>query len=169
MLARPELVDVDFAALTFKEHLNAIWAGVLAEELGWGRFDLDPTHTVVTMWARREDGTKDHYFIRLGAEYYDRWPPRVAFVDPQTWQPVKAACRWWPQIQCPTWLGLHLSHPLIEDQGQLICFSFTAEYYMVDHSPTEDAVWKQGIHTISGTLARLQEALMPPYYQKPSA
>jgi len=166
MLARPTPVDGEVAAVTFKSHLDELWASDLAMDNGWGRFTLDPIHAVITMWAVRPDGSRDHYFVRLGAEYYDQWPPTVCFVEPQQWQPVTNASRWWPQIACPEWLGLHLNHPSIS--RQLVCFSFTAEYYMVDHNPIEAAVWKPGVHTLAGTLTRLQEALKPPHYQKPS-
>jgi hypothetical protein len=168
MLGRPEPVDKEVAAATFKAHLDDVWSpSGIAKEDRWGRFELDPMHTIVVMWAVRSDGTKEHYFIRLGAEYYDRWPPTVAFVEPQHWQQVNSMGRWWPQVNCPPWLGLHLKHPSL--QGQLICFSFTAEYYMVDHNPNEEAVWKPGTHTLAGTLARLQEALRAPCYQQPSS
>jgi hypothetical protein len=94
MLARPTPVDCEIAAVLFKDHLDLLWANGIAEDNGWGRIPIDPIHSIVTMWASRPDGTKEHYFIRLGAEYYDRWPPTVKFVEPKEWKPVDSACRW---------------------------------------------------------------------------
>ena len=166
MLARPTPVDGEVAAVTFKSHLDELWTSSLAADNGWGRFTLDPIHVIITMWAVRQDGLREHYFVQLGGEYYDQWPPTVCFVEPQQWKPVGSASRWWPQIACPDWFGLHLSHPGIS--RQLVCFSFTAEYYMVDHTPILPAVWKPGVHTLAATLMRLQEILRFPHYQKPS-
>ncbi|SRR6266542_5736467 len=168
MLARPTPVDSEIAAVIFKEHLDELWANGLAERHGWGRLDLDRLHSVVIMWASRRDGTKDHYFVRLGAEFYDRWPPTVCFLDPTDWRPVTVAKRWWPQVNFPEWMKFHLNHQLNGQPSQLLCFSFTAEYYMVDHQPQELAVWKPGTHTLSATVTKLQEVLGQPYYQKPS-
>ena len=168
MLDRPTAVDPEVAELTFNEHLDELWRSGLPATHGWGRIPLNKLHTVIVLWADR-GGAKEHYFIRLGGEYYDRWPPSVSFVEPSEWQPVKANCRWWPAVNCPSWLGLHINHALNGNPGQLICFSFTAEYYMVDHNPGESAVWTPGVHTLSATLCRLQEALSPPYYHGPSA
>jgi hypothetical protein len=170
MLPRPEPVDAQVAAATFSAHLDELWEpGGIAHTHGWARFDVDPLSTIVTMRAERADGTKEHYFVRLGAVYYDAWPPTVAFVEPDKWMQGHVASRWWPQITLPPWLGMHLHHELGGRPGQLVCFTFTAEYYMTGHSPNAEAVWKQGVHTVAATLARLQEALRQPYYQKPSA
>jgi hypothetical protein len=169
MLARPTPVDSEIAAITFKDHLDSVWAEGLATNNGWGRFDIDRLHSVAIIWATRPDGTRDHYFVSLGAEFYDRWPPRVRFVDPADWKPVQTANRWWPTVTFPPWMQFHLNHGFNGEPGQLICFSFTAEYYMVDHQPEEAAVWKPGAHTVAATLTKLQEVLRPPYYQKPSA
>lgn len=169
MLATPVPLDVQVASATFEQHLNELWESPLRSDNGWERVVLDPLHCIVKIWACRPEGIKEQYFVRLGAEYYDQWPPTVAFVEPDTWLPVKTVSRWWPEIACPPWLGMHLNHPLAGNPGQLVCFSFTAEYYMVNHNPGEAAVWAAGTHTLAATLCRLQEALRPPYYKKPSA
>jgi hypothetical protein len=45
----------------------------------------------------------------------------------------------------------------------------TAEYYMSNHSPTDEQRWTQGRHTVAATLSRLAELLSPPNYGGPSA
>jgi hypothetical protein len=167
MLERPTSVDSEVAAVTFNDHLDMLWTNGIAAENGWGRIPLDPIHSIITMWATKPNDEKEHYFIRLGGEYYDRWPPTVSFVDPDEWKPIDKPCRWWPAINFPEWFRLHLNHPHVG--GQLVCFSFSAEYYMTPHTPSEAAVWTPGKHSLSATLTKLQEVLGKQYYQGRSA
>lgn len=171
MLQQPQPADPETGSAVFRADLDALWEpAAIAREEGWGRFDLDNLTTVVLMYAFRADGTKDHYFIRLGGQYYNGWPPTVAFVEPVLWSEPGGPSRWWPEINpTPPWLGMHLTHPLSGKPGQLVCFSFTAQYYMTAHQPSEDAVWDPLKHTVCATLTRLQEVLRPPYYKKPTA
>lgn len=168
----PALADAEIATATFSEHLAKYWAGGRPAQLGWERIDLLPLHTVIRMPARRTSAptTVDHYYIKLGAEYYDAAPPTVGFVVPELWTPAPSSSRWFPKIQTPPWFGLHDKYPYPDgQQRQLVCFTFSAEYYMTEHSPKETERWTQGRHTVAATLNRLAEILSPPYYQEPSA
>ena len=97
------------------------------------------------------------------------------FIDPNTGAEAKPGTRWWPTIEgasefgfsvatFPTEYVTRLGVPL----QQLVCFTATAQYYMVDHNPPEHTVWRQGDHTVARTLGRLHELLGPPFYKGPA-
>jgi hypothetical protein len=176
VLGRPALADPEIASATFKQHLDDLWSTSVPERRGWRRIVVDTMHEVVIMPATREDGTVDDYYVLLGAEYYDVWPTTTAFVIPKTWEEATPDSRWFPAFKaCPPWFWLHWPYGFPVEyalngsqQRQLVCFSGTAQYYMVDHNPEETAVWKQGDRTLSMTLSRLHEVLQQPWYAKPS-
>jgi len=129
-------------------------------------------YAVVRIPGVHADLHEDDYYVRLGAEYYDKWPPTASFVKPETWVLATASTRWFPtiQVQGIDWFGLHAPYKAnhngtIIELPQLLCFTFTAEYYMVQHSPREDSVWRQGYHTLAATLTRLAEVLQQPHYR----
>lgn len=174
MLGYPEKADPEIASATFAAHLNKFWAGSIPVELGLSRQTVDALHTLIGFEGVRADGKTDPYFVLLGAEFYDRWPPTAAFVDPDTLTPAADQTKWWPLLkpnQNPPWAALHNSYQFQLDgkTGQMICFTFTAEYYRAQHSPSEHAVWQQGRHTVAATISRLAELLRQPYYDRPSA
>jgi hypothetical protein len=169
--------DPEVAAAVFAQHLNAFWSTGRPQALGMERIIIDSLRSVIGLTARRASGKTDRYFVLLGAEYYDAYPPTVMFVRPSDagdWLEAKHGTVWYPLIkfppQPPPWFQLHPAQQ-IEGYGQprqLVCFSFTAEYYMTNHRPTETQTWVQGRHTVAATLNRLQEVLLPPLYQEPS-
>lgn len=172
MLGYPERADPEIAAATFWDHLDALWGGPAPTELGLTREKVDDLHSLIGLTAVRNTGHSDQYFVLLGAEFYDRWPPTAAFVEPQNRQPAPANSRWWPTVSPnPPWGALHNSYTFQLDgqTGQMLCFTFTAEYYRAQHSPPEYSVWKQGRHTVSATITRIAEILRQPYYRGPSA
>jgi len=170
VLPVPIRVDDEVAAARFKEHL-AWLNSPRAAELGLTLIKQERLHAIVKMSGSRADGQQDEYYLRLGADFYDKWPPTAGFVKPETWDLAACGTRWLPKIQCQgvNWFGLHAPY---NSNGlhlpQLLCFTFTAEYYMVPHSPPPDSVWRQGYHTLSATLSRLCEVLKHPHYQGPS-
>jgi hypothetical protein len=176
VIQRPALADPEVAAMLFKEHLDDLWSGGRPEKLGWRRTPVDALHEVVVLPAKRPDGTIDDYDILLGAEYYDRWPPTVAFVDPDTLAEARLGGRWFPELQVrPDWFALHDGFAFPAEYAlngstarQLVCFTGTAQYYMVDHQPPETTIWTPGRHTVSMVLMRLHEVLKQPFYLKPS-
>jgi hypothetical protein len=168
-------VDPEVAARTFHRHLDTYWANRDLDSNGWSRVVVDPLHSVVSIPAQRPDGTTEPYHFRLGAEYYDAFPPTVLIVArTEGWPRARAGTTWWPKLSHPGWLALHDSYRYTNGQGQsvegqLVCFSMTAEYYMSNHSPTESQRWQQGRHTVAATLSRLAAVLSPPHYIGPDA
>lgn len=171
MTTQPVPADPEIASAMFHRHLDDLWATGRPKEQGWGLIKLSELEVVVTLPAKRLDGTRDWYFLKLGAQYYDLSPPTVAFVNPVDWSPAAQGTRWFPVISPnPPWFGLHHETGFPDGtKRQLVCFSFTAEYYMTNHSPTPEIAWQKGRHTVAATLNRLAEVLLPLYYQRPSA
>jgi hypothetical protein len=170
----PVTTDPEVAAATFAQHLQQFFASGRGAGPGWGRKDLDPLTCVVRVPAVRADGTKDHYFVRLGAEYYPTWPPRTAFVTPLdggTYELAADGTRWWPrQNNQPGFaFGLHPSYRYPDGHHEpLICFSHTFEYYISSHSPSESERWDPARHTLAATLNRIAAVLTAPNYEGPS-
>lgn len=169
MLSMPIAVDPEIAAAKFKEDLGWL-TSPRAVQLGLELVKQEEMYAIVRIPALRENGVTDNYFVRLGAEYYDKWPPTAIFVQPDSWSRAEKDTRWLPTIQCQgiDWFALHSPYT---GGGvtlpQMLCFTFTAEYYMVSHSPPESSVWRQGYHTIAATLTRLAEVLKYPHYRGP--
>jgi hypothetical protein len=171
-------VDPEIGGPTLRRHLDSYWANKGLDGKGWQRRDLDDLHVVVTIPAIRADGQADDYHWRLGAEYYDAYPPTVLLVtDQEGWPRARAGTTWWPSFATrPDWFQIHDSSDFRDGSGQvfakgqqLVCCSVTAEYYMSDHNPTEAQKWVPGKRTVAATLSRLAEVLRPPYYGGPSA
>lgn len=171
MLSVPVRVDPEIAAAKFKEHLEWL-ASPRAVQMGLQLVKQEEMYAIVKIPAFKKDGNADDYFVRLGAEYYDKWPPTAIFVQPDTWDRAESGTRWLPIIQCQgiDWFALHSPY---NGGGvtlpQMLCFTFTAEYYMVSHSPAENSIWRQGHHTLTATLTRLAEVLKHPHYRGPGS
>lgn len=170
MLPVPVKVDEEIAAEKFNDHLKWVECPH-AEQLGLRLVKQERMYAVIRVPGIQIEKNEDDYYVRLGADYYDKWPPTAAFVKPETWELAGAGTRCFPKIQCQgiNWFGLHApycSGTIV--LPQLLCFTFTAEYYMVSHSPPQDSVWRQNHHTLSATLSRLAEVLKFPHYKGPS-
>ena len=170
MLPVPVKVDEDVAAEKFKEDLR--WLGTQrAAQLGLRLVKQDRMSAIIRILGVRANDEEDDYYVRLGADFYDKWPPTAAFVKPESWELATPAIRWLPTIQCQgiDWFLLHVPYKSGNvNLPQLLCFTFTAEYYMVSHSPPPNSVWRQGYHTLAATLSRLSEVLRHPHYRGPS-
>lgn len=172
-MAKLAKADPEVAAVTFAQHLDIFWSTGRPEASGMERTNIDSLHSVIGITAKQSSGKADRYFVLLGAEYYDAYPPTVMFVRPDdsgAWLEAKSGTIWYPTITFPLWFGLHDTYRIegFDQPRQLVCFSFTAEYYMTNHNPTETQRWVQGRHTVAATLNRLQEVLSFPLYQGPS-
>jgi hypothetical protein len=170
-VAPPSPADPEIAAATFEQHVRQLWETGRPDRLGWERSAVDPMHFVIKLPATRPNGQVDHYYFRLGAEFYDAAPPTVALVQPDAWTIAPEPSRWFPVFEPkPSWFGLHSAYAWPDGtKRQLVCFTLAAEFYMTDHSPQASELWQQGRHTVAATLYRLAEVLSPPYYQRPSA
>jgi hypothetical protein len=171
-VAVPALADPEIAAATFKSHLDQLWNSDRTKRLGWEKTEIDSLHTLVKLPATRPTKEKeiDHYYFRLGAKYYDVAPPTVELVQPDGMTQATNPSPLYPVFAIvPPWFQLHSAYPYPGGPGQLVCFSFAAEYYMTNHSPKETERWQQGEHTVSATLNRLAEVLSSKYYLRPSA
>lgn len=173
-MSTPELPDAEVAAATFDLDLRAFFSTGRGQASAWERFNRDELHAVIRIPALRTDGTVDHYFLLLGAEYYDVWPVSVAFVRPSEtgdWPEANEGTRWWPsQRNAPGFpFQLHASYQYPDgSRRQLLCFSHSFDYYLTNHTPTERERWTQGIHTVSATLSRVAQVLQPPNYVGPA-
>lgn len=170
----PAKADPEVAARTFDLHMTRFFAdGRPATEAGWERITVDPLHAAIRIPAVRADGTRDSYLVLTGADYYDLWPPSVAFVEPvdKTYREARDGTPWWPkQNNSPGFqFGLHATYTYpTGETRQLLCFSHSVDYYFSNHTPTESQRWVQGHHTVSATLTRIADALRAPNYQGPS-
>ena len=152
----PTLADPEIAAATFTLHLAQLWASGRVTRLGWGRTPVNKLCEVIKLPATRPTGEVDPYYVRLGAEYYDAAPPAVALVCPDTWEPAPCQVAMVSKIGEAAELVRSARHACRYPDGQtrqLVCFSFTAEYYMTDHSPNESELWQQGRHTVAATAS----------------
>lgn len=170
MLGAPAPADPESAAALLGDHLKRYWSSRRPGELGITVAKLDALHVIAQLPALRADGTRDTFFVKLGGEYYDAWPPTVAFVEPDAFAEAADQTRWFPKFrQTPSWFGLQASHQFTDGHiAQLVCFTFTAQYYMTSHGPRDDQVWQQGRHTVAATISRLIEILRAPYYECPA-
>jgi hypothetical protein len=171
MAAALSLADQQIAGATLSRHLDQLWAGTRPTRLGWKRLMLDPMHALITLPAQQASGELEHYHFRVGAEYYDVGPPSVLLVELDGITPASFPSRFFPKIESPpSWFGLHPAYAFPDGtHGQLVCFSFTAGYYLTNHIPKETEQWVQGRHTVAATLNRLAEILGPKHYRGPSA
>jgi hypothetical protein len=171
MLGHPTPVDPVIAAATFKAHLEHLGASEGVKALGVTWAAVDDLRVLARFVGLRSDGAVDPFHVLLGAEFYDLWPPTAAFVDPETLQPPPTSSPWWPLITNPPWGAFHNAYTFQKDgrpeTHQLICITFTAEYYMTQHNPPANAVWRKGKHTVAATITRLAELLRPPHYIRP--
>jgi hypothetical protein len=162
-LALPEVASAKLKAHLAKLYENADFADPrLAYVL------VDELHAIVPILARKGED-QDLYYVRLGAEHYDAYPPIVVFVQPNTWALAPPKTRWFPKLEGAADFALHEAFDF-KSAGKrpLICYSFNAEYYMTEHSPTPGQVWVQGKHTLAATVYRLTE-IMHNYYKGSSA
>jgi hypothetical protein len=171
VLLPPAPADPEIAGARFAEHLKRYEQSGRSDELGITFTRLDALCVIAHLPAVRADGTSDPYLVKLGAEYYDAWPPTTAFVKAGNYEEAGPTSKWSPSFRAvPPWFQLHHDYQFVDGhRGQLVCFTFTAQYYMSPHSPGDDQVWQQGRHTLAATLSRLSDVLRPPYYLQPAS
>jgi hypothetical protein len=183
MPAVPEPSDPEVAAATFAEHLDRFFADRRHQVDGWGLIRVSPRVAVAVVPAQALAGGVDPYFVRMDADWYDRYPPKVAFAEPVVgWPDAPYGSQHYPAIagsptpEGPGYAGqaivqfaLHANYSFEGgEQRQLVCFSHSFDYYTSGHNPTDEQRWVQGTHTVSATLSRLHSVLQAPSYLGPS-
>jgi hypothetical protein len=163
-------VDPDVAAATFKADLDRLWATGRPEQRGWTRTTIDSLTEIIHMLGRTTAGQSGLYHLRLYASHYGPHPPKVTFVEPDSWSEPPAGSPWLPNLESPPgWFGLHPAYDYPDGHvGQLVCFSHSLDYYRSGHNPEPSQTWQQGQHTLAATLNRLWEILGPPYHKGPN-
>lgn len=179
----PAPVDPEIAAATFAKDLREFFDDDRHRVAGWGLVTVAPLIAVAVMPASRPDATDDPFFVRLNADWYDVYPPRLTFVEPVSGYPAAhpgsvhypvikgsplphGAVSGPPTIQ----FALHPSYALTTGETrQLLCFSHSFDYYFSHHTPTNAQRWQQGTHTLSASLTRIHTVLQAPNYVGPSS
>jgi hypothetical protein len=180
----PALADPEIAAAVFETHLTAGMNGSLASCYGWSATRLSTLSAVVTLSAATTTGERHPYYVLLGADYYDLYPPQAAFVIPpghtaeaskSAWRPACEQSRWLPTVdpaKLNSELQIHASYTYEVEgnlQRQLICSSMSFDYYITNnHTPTDTQRWRQGRHTLVALLSRLSDALTGDSYLGPA-
>lgn len=164
------IANPQIAASKLKSDLDAYVASGRLEKAG-GKLrpiEGDPMHFILELPGFRPDGQQDPYYLKLGATYYDLGPPTVEFVEPDSYATARNGSPHYPVFSGPPNFALHDAY-LFEDgtSGQLVCFSFSAMYYMSNHSPTQGERWNQGEHNVAATINTLIKILRD-HYQGPS-
>jgi hypothetical protein len=169
----PAPADAEIAAAVFADDVARAEASDLAREHEWVFHRLDALHVVVRVRPVGPAADGSHYFVKLGAEYYNQYPPTTAFVCPPQdpgdqagWAPAPPGSRWLPAVGALPWFAVHAEYQYADRlKRQLVCCSMTFEYYVTGHAPTPGQRWQPGRHTLVATLTRIQDALDGPAYQ----
>jgi hypothetical protein len=139
-----------------------VLAGDTLKSRGWDRAN-DLTLFVP---VRAGVEAQDHYLLRLGFEYYADWPPTARFVNPDTREFDPARDLYWlPKVEGDSGFHVHATYNNEHYQGQLVCCSVTAEFYLSHHDVQPDQVWDSARFTFGATLGRVERALRSEYYR----
>jgi len=164
-IANPEI-----AALKLKNDLDAYLASGRLDKAG-GKLqpmEGDPMNFILELPGVRPDGQQDPYYLKLGAKYYDLGPPTVEFVEPESFVRSRDGSPYYPVFNGPPNFALHDVYSFEDGtSGQLVCFSFSAMYYMSGHNPTPGEKWNHGEHNVAATINTLIKILRD-HYQGPS-
>lgn len=156
------IADPHRGRAVFAEHLPRVLAGRTLEECRWSV--AGPLCLFVPVCAGPEGA--DDYLLRLGFEYYPTWPPTAHFVNPQTLSFDGARDLYWlPRVEGDSGFAVHQVYQHSNYSGQLVCCSFTAEFYLILHSVNSEHLWDSERHTFGATISRVHQALRSPFYK----
>ena len=144
----PAPVDPEIAAAVFGDHVARAEASDLARDHRWVFTRLDPLHVVVRVQPADPTADGSHYFVKLGAEYYDQYPPTTAFVCPPQecgdrapWSPAPPKSRWLPVVEALQWFAIHEAYQYNGGgSGQLVCCSMTSPSSVGEITSTDSSV-----------------------------
>jgi hypothetical protein len=182
----PQPVDAMVAAATAAAHLDDFFN--YSPHIGddWTRHDTgDPLRHVVGVPVRGDSGVASTtYLVELGFSHYDTWPPRVTFVEPDEngqWARAGLGSSAYPLFfnspgapvdpNCvtPFQFALHDAYSFPDGRvTQLVCFSYSLDYYTSNHAPTPEQRWTSGRDRLDATLNRLFKVLNSTAYAGPS-
>lgn len=136
--------------------LPKVLRGRALADAGWHR--LDPLTLIVPMWGRRPGGGADFFLLKMGFGYYRAFPPSAQFVNPKTldYRPSEDAA-WLPRIEGTNEIQVHPNYH--SDCPQLICCSFTLEFYRVRHSVEPQHLWQPATLNFAATLNAIERGL----------
>lgn len=146
----------------FEAHLPRVLGTSTLEGLGWRKPNL--LTLLVPVFGGPHQA--DEYLLRLGFEFYSEWPPTATFVNPKTLRfDADRDLYWLPRIEGDPGLAVHAKYQATGSTSQLICCSFTAQFYQVLHSVQPEHVWNAEHFTFGATIHRIQRALQSAYYR----
>jgi len=182
----PQPVDAVVAAALAADHLDDFFSYSPYVCDDWSRHDTgDPLRHVVGIPVRGGSGAANTtYFAELGFSHYDTWPPRVTFVEMDengSWVRARVGSAAYPFFfnspgaptdpsrPTPFQFALHDSYSFPDGRvTQLVCFSYSLDYYTSNHSPTAEQTWTAGRDRLDATLNRLHKVLNSTAYAGPS-
>lgn len=185
-MTTPQPVDPVVAGALAAAHLGDFFK--FSPYIGddWSRTETgDSLKQVVGIPVRGNLGAANAtYFVELGFSHYDTWPPLVTFVEPDEngqWVRARlgsaaypfffnspgAPCD--PNRQTPFQFALHDTYSFPDGRvTQLVCFSYSLDYYTSNHAPTPEQKWTAGRDRLDATLNRLYKVLNSTAYAGPS-
>ena len=140
----------------FAEHLPRVLRGRTMKQLGWKQ--PTPLSLIVPMYAGPEGA--DDYTLRLSFEYYPVWPASGIFVNPETGAfDQQRDLYWLPRIGDDPGFRVHQHYGHPGYTGQLLCCSFVAEFYRIEHQVQAEHLWDGERFTFEATIERVQRTL----------
>jgi hypothetical protein len=193
MTSTPEPVDPEVAAAVLRADLDLFFSHsrlVSGQQDSWCSHNTDDDRVVVVGMPARpmtdtdtDLGRRRRFHVLLDACCYSTWPVRCIFVasaDADRWSRARINTPDYPFIAgspgappgpaTPFEFALHDDYPFPDGRhDQLVCFSYSLDYYKSGHNPAPGQQWCAGEHTVSATLSRLYAILNSPAYLGPSA
>lgn len=159
--ADPVPVAPAAAKAALEAHLPKVLRGQTLEEAGWVR--PDPLTLLVPLTGELPSGERDEFLLRLHFGYYPEWPPSAIFVNPTTKRySFPEDVSWVPKIEGTPEIQTHTNY---NSTVQLICCSFTLEFYLVRHGVEEKHLWDSEKMTFGATLYAIRRGLGPQFYK----
>lgn len=193
MTGTPEPIDPEVAAALLSADLELFFAHspvASNQRDSWCTHPTDDDRIVIVGLPARPT-TDPHtglrqrhrFHVLLDANCYSTWPVRcifVAFDEASGWSRARINSPDYPFIAgspgapagpaTPFEFALHDDYAFSDGRhDQLICFSYSLDYYKSGHNPAAGQQWCASEHTVSATLSRLYAVLNSPAYLGPSA
>jgi hypothetical protein len=131
--------------------------------VGWAR--PDTLTLLVPLFAAT---SADFYLLRLNFVCYPDWPPSAQFVNPQSLRYDGVVDKkWLPKIEGTNEIAIHPEYDNGGKKIQLICCSYTLEFYEVRHGVEERHLWDSKVHTFNATLGAIRRCLVSAFYKGP--